>query len=342
MQYEYKEFSRQLDNYIKNGDFYIDIDNLVNLFESANLDMNEKIMLLEKVHKYKLDLLNGLISEYDELKKIDENSTNEINEIKLDIQKKDVVSKESKTTESQITYNQDIKRFVNIIDSFNEVSDFEILNDLIEENIFLDTINKLIAHYILEQITLKKLKYEENSELFKNEEKRIERIIENLKTLRYTKESDNLLEQNKIIYLQTDSGNVNFLNDLEKIDKSYYNSILKAFESIIDGTFKENKRIGKVGEGFCSPLLQVRVDEIRIFYIKVAPNIYMVIDVIVKNYDKNKKYEEFIREISKKASIERKEFLEMSKEKQADTIIFNDTITSIIYETLNSKKKVLS
>lgn len=342
MHYEFKEFSKQIDNYIKKGDFYIDVDNLINLFETANLTIPEKNILLEKVHKYKLTLLNNLLTEYKTLKNVDDNNKEEINEISLEIPKKCSENKEDKVIKTSSSYNNDIKKYIVLIDSFNEITDYEILNDLIEENNFFNIINKIIAHYVLEHITLRKLKYEEDSDLFDSEEKRIQTIIENLKTLRYVKESDNLLEQNKLIYLQTDSGNINFLDDLEKIDKSYYSLILKAFNSIIDGTFKNNKRIGKVGEGFYSPLLQVRVDEIRIFYLKVAPNLYMIIDVIFKNFDKNKKYEDFIREISKKAAIQRSLFLEMSELEQKKIIDSHLLITSNIEDTLKCKKKVLS
>ena len=146
---------------------------------------------------------------------------------------------------------------------------------------------------------------------------------------------------NKLIYKVTNFGNASFLNELSKIKPEYYNSISIAFNSIIDGSFKFMKRIGTADDGFYSPLFQVRDKYIRIYYIKISANLYLISDVIVKKVQTSKNYSSFVRKISKDTYLQREKFLKLSATEKEKIIEDNKIVTEQILEQINIKKKVL-
>ena len=334
---DFNAFCNYINNIINTSKDYIDVEEFLKIIESLNIDLSLKNELLMKVHYYDYKMTKKELDEIIELKKIDDSNNLEFSNITLKIPTpKQVIANQSKIINNKI----DIKNYINMIDNFSDMDDFTYLSETINKDDFFDTINSLLAYYTLELVTLKKLEYEENT-LFEEEKSKINNIIDNLHYLQICTQEDNVYEENKLIYLTTMYGNNVFVNSLEKISNEYYDSILNAFDSLKNGSFKNNKRIGKNDDGFDSPLYQVRDNQIRIFYLKISPNLYLVADVIVKKYAVRNSYSHYIRQLSKSALSQIKQFLMLQPSQQEKIINDNMNVTSSINSILIDKKKVL-
>ena len=335
----YESIKNKLDSIISLNRECIDINWLIDYISSSNLILEEKNNLIKKAYSYNVSKTKELNDEINYLKEIENNNDLEIANIKL--QTKSEIKNNDLVTTNKTFHSNNINDYIELINKFEDAIDFEILTDLIEEDKFSSIIFKLILHFTLEKITLKKLQEEENTSFFKEEELKYNNTVKYLKELIDSRQQDNLNLNNKVIYSFTAASNVNFINSLEKIPTEYYTSIKNAFLSIFDGTFKNNKRIGKNDDGFYSPLLQVRDNDIRIYYLKISANLYLIIDVIVKKVSTSKNYSNYVRRISKDAYNNREQFLNLNEKEKEQFINKNIEITDQINELLNQKKKVL-
>lgn len=336
----FESLTKKIDTQIKKEQI-IDLYYFVELISKSDLTTEDKLILIKKLYSYNLTLVKKTESKVLELSKISD-SNNKIADIKLDFSNDNIYTKEKSKLNVNKFNNIDISNYVKLIDSFKEDIEFEILNDLIPEAEFENIINRIIAYYTLDYITLQKLiNSEKNCDLYEADKLKYDFIICNLKIIRDSKQPDDCNLKNSLIYLQTAYGNNNFLNELSKISQEYYDYISLAFSSIQNGTFKNMKSIGRNVEGFDLPLLQVRVDDIRIFFNKIAANLYLINGVIVKKFTTSKSYSSYIRKLSNVACLQRKNFLKMSAEEK--DLIINDGIetTNTINKMLGVKKKVL-
>lgn len=331
----------ELDNYINNiintEEDYIDIDNLLKIINSLDLNIKQKNLLLKKVYFYNLKITKRVMTNIEELQNIDDLKHIEIADLDLNIPKLESFhNNKNKSMNNKI----DIKNYISMIENFNDASDFTILNEIIDEREIFDIINYLLAYYSLELITLKKLQSEDHNS-FKEEEIKLTNIIDNLHFLQNSVQKDNIFVENKLIYLTTQYGNSIFMRHLNKISTEYYNSINTVFNSIKNGNFKNNKRLGRTDDGFYSPLLQVRDNQIRIFYLKISANLYLIADIMVKKFAVCNSYSRYIRQISRAALSSVKKFTMMLPSEQTDFLKQNELVTHEVENILNSKKKVL-
>lgn len=329
------DYNYQIYEIIQKNEEVIDIDKL----DLSEFSLAEQKNILKEIYSYNLNLIRRLKNEVKELNEINCNQDSSIENINLVINNSEFTCVEKEN--SSRFYGYDLNYYINIVEHFNESIEFETLKDIINENKFDEVINRLLAHFTLENVTINKLCKECNDEEFTQEKKRIQFIIDNLNVLKISEEKDNNLIDNKLIYKLTNFGNVCFLNELSKIKPEYYNSIAIAFNSIIDGSFKFMKRIGKADDGFYSPLFQVRDKYIRIYYIKISANLYLISDVIVKKVQTSKNYSSFVRKISKDTYLQREKFLKLSATEKEKVIEDNQVVTEHILDQINVKKKVL-
>ncbi len=339
MEKNFKDLNEFIDNTIKANGSYIDVDILMNFINMMDLTIKEKRVIIEKVYSYNLKITQKITKENEELERIDNSDTNDIADIKLNIPSKTISSFKFKQINND---SIDISNYIDFIEQFTESCDFTALVDMIKETEYDDVINCLLKHYYLELTTIKKLQYEEkNNSNFNEYEQHISEIIDNLQYLQISQQQDDLSINNQILYLTTQYGNNIFLNSLNQIPSEYYDNIYMAFNSIINDKFKKNKRVGKKGAGFSSPLLEVKSNKIRIFYLKITSNLYLVIDTIAKDFNTNKEYDNYIRRISKEGFLQIKKFLKMPDIERQALLIEHSRVTKNIETILTGKKKVL-
>lgn len=337
MNKNFESLNNYIDETISANNAYIDIDRLIELIEKLNLTMQEKNIIIKKVYSYNLMVTQKIAKENEELEKID-NTDNKIANIKLNIPLKTIVSSETEQINNKPI---DISNYVEFIEQISEPDDFIVLADMVNEHEYEEVINYLLKHYYLELITIKRLQYEEkNNNDFNEYEQHIKDIIDNLHYLQISQQQDDLSINNQILYLTTQYGNNIFLNSLTQIPSEYYDNISIAFNSIINGNFKNNKRVGKKSDGFYSALLEVKSDKVRIFYLKITSNLYLIIDVIIKKFNTNNEYGRFIRGISKEGFLQIKKFLKMTDSEQQTLLGEHANATAEIGLILNGKKRL--
>ena len=195
--------------------------------------------------------------------------------------------------------NVNVSNFFNTINSFESDNDFDVLYSLIDHSNFEICINSIIAHYVLEDVALRKMVYEAGEDFFIDEKIKIKFIIDNLIRIRdcFVKSED--VSYNNLIFTKTESSNVLFLSDLNKIPVDYYDYISNCIYSILDGSFKNMKRIGKVDEGFYCALYQVRDSDIRVYYSNLNSSTYIIGGVLLKKVSTSRDYSTYVRKISR-------------------------------------------
>ena len=141
--------------------------------------------------------------------------------------------------------------------------------------------------------------YEAGEDFFIDEKIKIKFIIDNLIRIRdcFVKSED--VSYNNLIFTKTESSNVLFLSDLNKIPVDYYDYISNCIYSILDGSFKNMKRIGKVDEGFYCALYQVRDSDIRVYYSNLNSSTYIIGGVLLKKVSTSRDYSTYVRKISR-------------------------------------------
>lgn len=92
--------------------------------------------------------------------------------------------------------------------------------------------------------------------------------------------------QNNIIFVPTTGGNIRVLDELDKISPEYYARFFDLFQSIKDGTFKNEQRLR--GDTNLAGLSVVRYFNIRVAYTRLDENNYAVLTAYIKKADRDK------------------------------------------------------
>ena len=95
--------------------------------------------------------------------------------------------------------------------------------------------------------------------------------------------------ENNLIFTTTSLGNVRALDEIKSIDESYYERFYGLFESIKDGTFKNVKRLR--GNAKLSKYREVKDDQVRIVFDRLAPHEYAIIAVFTKKHNNDRGYQ---------------------------------------------------
>lgn len=86
--------------------------------------------------------------------------------------------------------------------------------------------------------------------------------------------------ENRIIFLETTSGNVYAKEDLENIDLESYESFKEIYESIKNGSFKNVKRFASNNK--IKGLSQVKMWQTRLIFDRVNADTYIIINLFIK------------------------------------------------------------
>ncbi len=334
------DFKNYIDNIISEGKEPINIELAIDYMDIFNYDLPKRNQILKEIYSYNLRLTKELDKEVASLSQIGISTSKEMADIKLiepivtNVQKSALKTYEPKQ-------KIDISNYIEMIDSYNENNNYEYLIQMIDKQNILTVINQLIAYYTLEYVTLKRLKKEDkNSTVILEEERRIKNILNNLYNCRNAQTQTNT-NLNKLIYLTKAAGNINFLDSLDGIPSEQYQDVYNAFLSIYNGTFKDSKQLSKIGNDYDEPLMRVRVGAIRIYYLQITPDLYLIVDTEVKKIVNSNRYGEYIHRISKSANVEKTNFLKLNRKDQEKIISEHELVTQDIISKLSPKKKVL-
>ena len=131
----------------------------------------------------------------------------------------------------------------------------------------------------------------EIKELILIEREKIRLISEIINTKE--EEQENEKRENKIILVPTLSGKILIIDDLEHIPTDYYEAFNEIIKSIIQGTFKQVKRLSH--DSADSSICEVRGDGIRVLFTRVSKDSYALITAFLKKTTTSRGYKEFIR-----------------------------------------------
>lgn len=298
---------------------------------SSDISREEKMELMKKVSSYNEILCRNKKSFINKLADASDD-TEEIADLDLTFHEKS--SEPVYINNDFLSNNVNVSNYIPFINNFNNSTDFDEFSTSIDSSKFEEIINSLISYYTLENVTLKKMIYEASDCDFSFEKEKINFILSNLFRLRDSYVVKNEVSYNKIIYTKTDLNNVNFLSDLDKIPSDFYENVGNAFNSILDGSFKNMKRLGKSDEGFACALFQVRDSDIRIYYSTLDSDIYIVGGVILKKVSTSRDYSTYVRKISRDIKA-CKESLSGKKYDLEE----HDNITKEVIKTLKLKRR---
>lgn len=330
----FNDLLKYVNNVITKEEKCVDINLLIKYMETSNLTISEKNEILRKAYSYNLKLTQKLSDEVDKIKMVESIPDLEVANIEL----QELSINRVNTNSCQPMREEiDITNYIELINSFDDLNQIQSLNYLIGEDKFDDTINQLLVYYALELVTLKRLRCEDRDNIFNSENVRIECIIQTLVNLQKSNQNDKSNITNDMIYLITASGEVSFLNSLNKISSTYYDTI----KSIFDFLYNGNGSGVKINNGSDYPILELQNKSVSILYVKVFDNLNLLLDVFITRSQLSNNNRNYLREISKRAIAQKNNFLKMSMEDKRQFIKQNEIITNQIYSTLSQKKKVL-
>lgn len=305
-----------------NSNEYIDIESLAIYLEKNK----EKLSIMKKAYIHNLKLTK---------------EEAELNKKLIDLNNQEIVV--SKNNTARLVKVNKVKNVlpiqIDITDIYNKVINVNSIEELrkILEDIDdrFDVINLILLKYYKELKIIEKFSLTDNDELFKDEYNTILDKINILTKFR----DEKLKDMNHLIYLKNNSGNPSIYKSIENnITLENYESLDGLFLSIEDGTLKNNKMINKGNSSYTHTFCEVRDDQLRITYIKLKSNIYLVLDCFTKKYWTNSIYKSNIESSLK--SYQRQIDEINNSLKNEDYLIENDQITSNIHELLKQKKKV--
>ena len=142
-----------------------------------------------------------------------------------------------------------------------------------------------IKELLKEKVSLSERELCENLILHEN------RKIEYIRSRLLAKEDDIKEEvtQNNIILVPTLGGNIRIIDDLEHISNDYYEGFKELITSIVDGCFKNVKRLK--GDNL-SHIFEVKAFKIRVVFARLDENSFALITAFIKKSDTDKLYRE--------------------------------------------------
>lgn len=206
-------------------------------------------------------------------------------------------------------------------------------------------INKILAFYLQECYTIEQLLQSEelsqdDKKEFKDEIEAKKQLINDIITYRDQKteqlKQDNNSIQNKLVFLTSPSENYYIYNDLKDIDVDYYDSLLELFNSIIQGTFKNLKNF--TNNNLLANFYEVRNHGIRIVFLRLSYDTFLISHTFIKRVDKSKLYLEQLAN----RSVRSNQFIENLPKKLENSEFWQEQegITSEILDKLSRKEMI--
>lgn len=223
-----------------------------------------------------------------------------------------------------------------IYNKISNVSDINLLRDILNTVDNKDEVlNVIILKYIKELKIIEKFCLTDPEELFTCEYNNLSSRINLLMSLK----NESINEINHLIYLKNYSNNPTIFKSIENnITNENYELLDGLFCSIEDGTFKNNKLINKGNSSYSYTFSEVKDDQLRITYMKLKNNLYLILDCFTKKFQTSSIYKTNIESSLK--SYQRQKDIINELLNNEEFIKENDDITLRIHEILRQKKKV--
>lgn len=143
---------------------------------------------------------------------------------------------------------------------------------------------------------------------------------------------------NKIVFLETDSGNIYAMDDLDNnsVPTDYYEGFLELIKSIEDNSFKNFKFIDSNNNELAG-ICEVKGFKKRVIFDRIGADIYVILGAFIKKTDKDKKYMNFLKN-RVSAYSKSKDYI-LSRIKDEEYIKENKKVLEDIYELLSSTRK---
>ena len=94
--------------------------------------------------------------------------------------------------------------------------------------------------------------------------------------------------ENQLLFLETDAGNIQAIEEIESIDSSYYERIVELLNSIKDGTFKNIKRL--VENDKVKGIPELKGYQVRVVFERISSNQYVIISIFTKKSNSDRAY----------------------------------------------------
>ncbi len=320
-----------------NNENFVDISILLPLLDQSSYTDEEKIRLLNKVHTYNLSIIKYFIEENENLKNncIQNNtytSPTKIHELAS------IDAPQMKPNINVSTFYHDIKN----MDSYEQIDNY--LHTRINQSLYAETINYLIAELLEEKITIKKLQNEEYhqtgkySHTFDAEQNKIAFLLDTLFKLKSEKPTEEN-KQNHLIYLMNEQNNIVVSSDLKAVPIEYYDSFYRLLSSIQDGTFKNFKRIGTRSDTFKNVMMEVKEHQTRIVFGQIDANTYIILTLFVKKVDTSSDYKANLRKIDNLYYKMKSQIMDVLSTNYDSCIQTNKEITENLFQKLLTKNK---
>lgn len=296
---------------------FVDTKNIKDLKE-----LKEKLLL-------NVDYTSVLIEELKQL----ENSvltSNNIYPKELKEELQELEDEDTDKTDEYLYYYEEIKKCDKDM-SFGEVEEI-ILNNLpsLDNSNYFNIIGYIKAEIGREMMELYNI-CDESDVNFVNEineyldfYRHMLSFIDSVSTRKITEQEEKT--HNRIIFLETTSGNVYAKDDLENIDLENYDSFKEIYESIKDGSFKNVKRFAANNK--IKGLSQVKTWQTRLIFDRISKDTYIIINLFIKKCNtettyafdtisrRNALYQSKKQEIIAKLNDE--EFLDLNRQYQEE------------------------
>lgn len=290
------ELNQILNQLVKEGKF-VNIEDVEESFHKYNLSQEDRNKLLKIIYEHNNNLNMKLTKENKHLKAvIDNKSNNNLNFIENRVHKiKDRIKEEEPIKDQALEI--DVTFYMESLNKINNVSEMKSFLPSQDNQTTYDIINTILFNLLEERMIIQRLLnssdcVNDDTESYQMEYNQLNEKINYLK--QYLKDlqtphKTKIKKENKIIFLKTDTGNNCFMSDLSKsIDPHYYNSMKELLESIKYGEFKNVKNF--VGNRILVGLSEVRGYQTRVIFKRLRPDLYIVIQGLVKKVDNSQHY----------------------------------------------------
>lgn len=223
------------------------------------------------------------------------------------------ITEEIEVTLPVATDEEDVDDFEGEVDYYlSQLKDLtaENIDELIEDS--LPVSKKQNARLILLRLKLESLRNlrelnevlededltEEDLIMFKDEaeleKKKISYIDSALSTPEQATHVQGPVEQNRLIFVPTISGNIRILDEVSRLTPDYYEGFLELFDSIKDGTFKRVKRF--TNNNALNGVCEVKGPQMRVVFARLNHNTYALITAFIKKCDNDNGYNSTLKQ----------------------------------------------
>lgn len=225
--------------------------------------------------------------------------------VKLKEEEEVLVKKETLDSQdiSKIEEDLEYEFYYDSIKMIHSCSNREELMQLIREYLpsksnsnYFNLVSRIKAEIYKEMLELSSMANEDNDcEFLKELKGAISLEQEKLKCVEAVEtEKENLkdeVEENRIVFLTTNAGNVYAIEDIEDINREYFESFKELLDSIKKGTFK-NVKFFNSNNNKLNMVAEVRGFQTRILFDRVDNNTYVIIQMFIKKCDISKEYKQ--------------------------------------------------